>query len=138
MSAKNKVKARRTSLLFSCWPITLRSSLKPSGVTSDNLMTMLDDKYRPRQLEEIDDNGVSILNQPIMPDNVSTLARAKERSLHAMLCEALTNTKALLERLERGVVVPRDQQREVVRLLYVATRHQVEALAVVLELEGLE
>jgi len=99
---------------------------------------MLDDKYRPRQLEEIDDNGVSILNQPIMPDNVSTLARAKERSLHAMLCEALTNTKALLERLERGVVVPRDQQREVVRLLYVATRHQVEALAVVLELEGLE
>jgi hypothetical protein len=32
----------------------------------------------------------------------------------------------------------RDQQREVVRLLYVATRHQVKALAAVLELDGLE
>ena len=41
-------------------------------------------------------------------------------------------------RLEAGVTVPRDQQREVVRLLYVATRHQVQALAACLELEGLE
>ena len=32
----------------------------------------------------------------------------------------------------------RDDQREVVRLLYVATRHQVQALAATLELEGLE
>jgi len=60
------------------------------------------------------------------------------RSLHAVLCEALTNSRALLTRLETGVTVPRDQQREVVRLLYVATRHQVKALAAVLELEGLE
>jgi hypothetical protein len=37
-----------------------------------------------------------------------------------------------------GVTVPRDRQREVVRLLYVATRHQVKALAAVLEFEGLE
>jgi hypothetical protein len=29
-------------------------------------------------------------------------------------------------------------RREVIRLLYVATRHQVKALAAVLELEGLE
>jgi hypothetical protein len=41
-------------------------------------------------------------------------------------------------RLEAGVTVPRDQQREIVRLLYVATRHQVKALAAVLELDGLE
>ena len=41
-------------------------------------------------------------------------------------------------RLEDGVTVPRDQQREIVRLLYVATRHQVKALAAVLELDGLE
>jgi hypothetical protein len=34
--------------------------------------------------------------------------------------------------------MPRDQQREIVRLLYVATRHQVKALAAVLELDGLE
>jgi hypothetical protein len=32
----------------------------------------------------------------------------------------------------------RDQQREVARLLHVATRHQVKALAAVLELDGLE
>src|SRR5262245_37694726 len=41
--------------------------------------------------------------------------------------------------LESGrVCVPRQEQREIVRLLYVATRHQVKALAAVLELEGLE
>jgi hypothetical protein len=62
----------------------------------------------------------------------------KSRSLHAVLCEALTNTQALLARLEAGVTVPRDQQRETVRLLYVATKHQVKALAAVLELDGLE
>jgi hypothetical protein len=55
-----------------------------------------------------------------------------------VLCEALTNTQALLARLEAGVTVPRQEQREIVRLLYVATWHQVKALAAVLELEGLE
>jgi len=58
--------------------------------------------------------------------------------LHAVLVESLTNTKALLARLELGVHVARNEQREVVRLLCVATRHQVKALAAVLELEGLE
>jgi len=38
----------------------------------------------------------------------------------------------------RGVNVPRDGQREVVRALYVATRNQVRALAAALELDGLE
>ena len=64
--------------------------------------------------------------------------RPNQRSLHAVLCEALTNTQALLARLEAGVTVPRVEQREVIRLLYVATRHQVKALAAVLELDGLE
>jgi hypothetical protein len=41
--------------------------------------------------------------------------------------------------LEAGrVTVPRQEQREIVRLLYVATRNQAKALAAVLELEGLE
>jgi hypothetical protein len=31
--------------------------------------------------------------------------------------------QALLARLESGVTVPRDQQREIVRELYVQTRH---------------
>jgi hypothetical protein len=48
------------------------------------------------------------------------------------------NTQALLARLEAGVTVLRDQQREIVRSLYVATRHQLQALAAVLELDGLE
>jgi hypothetical protein len=55
-----------------------------------------------------------------------------------VLCEAVINTQAPLARLEAGVTVPRDQQREVVRLLYVATRNQVKALTACLELEGLE
>jgi hypothetical protein len=40
--------------------------------------------------------------------------------------------------LELGVHVPRDQQRETVRALYVQTRRQVQVLAATLELEGLE
>jgi hypothetical protein len=55
-----------------------------------------------------------------------------------VLVESLNGTQALLTRLESGVTVPRDQQREIVRLLYVATPHQVQALAACLELEGLE
>jgi hypothetical protein len=78
----------------------------------------------------------SFINQPLPPDNV--IALPKTRPLHAVLVENFTSTKALLRRLEDGVTVPRDQQREVVRLLYVATRHQVKALAAVLELDGLE
>jgi len=80
----------------------------------------------------------SVLNEPLPPNNVSALVRPKQRSLHAVLCEALTNTQALLTRLEAGVTVPRDQQREVVRELYVLTRHQLQALSAVLALDGLE
>ena len=39
---------------------------------------------------------------------------------------------------QRTVHVPRDQQREIVRLLYVATRNQAKALIATLECEGLE
>jgi len=103
---------------------------------------MLDDRdrYHPRTIEELADDPipVSLINEPLPPDNVRALVRPTQRSLHAVLCDALTNTQALLARLEAGVTVPRDQQREVVRLLYVATRHQVRALSAVLELEGLE
>ena len=59
--------------------------------------------------------------------------------MHAVLCESLKQTRELLNRLElRGVQVARAEQREVVRLLYVASRHQVRALAATLELDGLE
>jgi hypothetical protein len=62
----------------------------------------------------------------------------KARSLCAILVENLNSTRALLTRLEAGVTVPRHEQREIVRLLSVATRHQAKALAAVLELDGLE
>ena len=35
------------------------------------------------------------------------VSQGRQRSLHAVLVESLTNTKALLARLEAGVVVPR-------------------------------
>ena len=95
-------------------------------------------KYWPRQIEEIEGNGVSLINEPLPPDNVSTPA-PRQRSIHAVLVENLNSTRALLTRLEsRPVCVPRQEQREVTRSLYVATRHQVKALAAVLELDGLE
>jgi hypothetical protein len=103
---------------------------------------MLDDRdrYWPRRFEEMAADPIpqSLLNEPLPPDNVRSIGRAARRPLHAVLCEALTNTQAVLARLEAGVTVPRQEQREVVRLLYVATRHQVKALAACLELNGLE
>jgi hypothetical protein len=99
---------------------------------------MRDDKYWPRQFDELegDRTPVTWLNEPLPPDNVATLV-PRQRSIHAVLVESLNSTQALLTRLEAGVCVPKDAQRQVVRLLYVATRHQVQALAAVLELEGL-
>jgi hypothetical protein len=109
----------------------------PTKLTRKEVSTS-DDKYRPRQLEEIEGNGISIINEPTPPENVRALVRPRQRSLHAVLCEAVINTQALLARLEAGVTVPRAEQREVVRLLYIVTRNQGRALSAVLELEGLE
>ena len=92
-------------------------------------------KYHPVRVEEME-NRPSLIGEPTPPSNVISLP--KSRPLHAVLVENLNSTQALLRRLEDGVTVPRQEQREVIRLLYVATRHQVKALAAVLELEGLE
>ena len=106
---------------------------------------MLDDytrdrRYHPRTFEELASDPIpqTFINEPLPPDNVSALPVARVRSIHAALVESLNSTQALLRRLELGVTVPRDGQREVVRALYVATRNQVRALAACLELEGLE
>jgi hypothetical protein len=97
------------------------------------------DRYHPRQLTEMleDEVPVSLINEPIR-EVIELRPGAKQRPLHAVLVESLNSTQALLARLEAGVTVPQQAQREVVRLLYVATRHQVQALTAVLELEGLE
>ena len=49
---------------------------------------MLDDRdrYHPRTIEELaaDPIPVTLINETLPPDNVSTLGRAKQRSLHAV------------------------------------------------------
>ena len=109
----------------------------PTKLTRKEVSTS-DDKYRPRELEEIEGNGISIINEPIPPENVRALVRPRQRSVHAVLCEAVINTQALVTRLEFGVQAPPGQARVTVRELYVQTRRQLNALAAVLELEGLE
>jgi hypothetical protein len=97
-------------------------------------------RYWPRQFEELgsDPIPVTLINEPLPPDNVRPLVRTKQRSLHAVLCEALMSMHALVTRLEAGVAVSRAEQREIVRSLYVASRYQVKALIATLECEGLE
>jgi hypothetical protein len=92
-------------------------------------------KCWPAQIDEVESRR-SLISEPVPPPNVVSLP--KSRPLHQVLIENLNSTRALLRRLEDGVSVPRDQQREIVRLLYVATRHQLQALTAVLELDGLE
>jgi hypothetical protein len=91
-------------------------------------------RYHPAQIDEIEARR-SLISEPVPPNNVITLRRL--RSLRAVLAENLNSTRALLRHLEDGVTVQNDAQ-QIVRLLYVATRHQVKALAAVLELDGLE
>jgi hypothetical protein len=63
---------------------------------------MSNERYWPRQLEEMleDDTVPTIINQPLCAAVPLTLLPTKPRSLHAVLCEALTNTQALLARLD--------------------------------------
>ena len=98
---------------------------------------MRDERYRPADVAEVEQK-VSLLNEPIH-EVIELRPGQASASLHALLVGVRNQAQALLDRLEtRGVYVPKDQQREVVRLLYVATRNQVRALAACLELEGLE
>jgi hypothetical protein len=76
----------------------------------------------PRIAQALDRLGLRLLSFELRPGQAAA-------SLYALLVGVRNQAQALLERLEmRGVYVPNDQQREVVRLLYVATRNQVKAL----------
>jgi hypothetical protein len=77
------------------------------------------------------ENRRSLICEPLPPENVIKLRRS--RSLRAALAESLNTTRALLRQLEDGVTVSDDAQCETIRLLFVATRQQVQALAAVLE-----
>ena len=92
-------------------------------------------KYWPCPVDEVEDRP-SLIGAPLPPDNVIALPRS--RSLHAVLVENLNSTRALRMRLEDGVNVSSDAHCEIVKLLFVATRHQEKALAAALELDGLE
>jgi hypothetical protein len=72
--------------------------------------------------------------------NVSTLARTRQRSLHASLCETLASSRGLLTRLEaaNGVQAPPGEARVAVRDLYVQMRRTVQVLSRCLELPDLE
>ena len=101
-------------------------------------MSMRDDRYRPADIAEVEQR-VSLLNEPVLEEVIELRPGQSAASLHALLVGVRNQAQALLERLEtRGVYVPREGQREVVRALYVATRNQIRALSAVLELEGLE
>jgi hypothetical protein len=96
------------------------------------------DKYWPADIAEVEPQ-VSLINKPVLEGAVELRPGQAAASLHALLIGLRNQAKALVERLEtRGVYVPREGQREVVRALYVATRNQVKALAATLELDGLE
>ena len=83
------------------------------------------DKYWPRQIDEIEGNGVSLINEPILEDVIELRPGQASASLHALLVGVRNGAQALLERLEtRGVYVPREGQREAVRALYVATTYR--------------
>jgi hypothetical protein len=98
-----------------------------------------DDKFWPRRVEEIEGAGVSIINEPVRDEVIELRPGQSAASLYALLVGVRNQAQALLDRLEsRGVYVPREGQREVVRALYVATRNQVRALIATLELQGLE
>ena len=107
------------------------------------------DKYWPRDIAE-PEQKVSLLNEPLIfrdTGNAAVLRKwPKARPLHAVIAETLANVELLLGSwrvelllglLEAGVRVA-DNQRDLVRQLYVATQRQREVLLAALRLEELE
>jgi len=86
-----------------------------------NYLKGMDDKYWPRTVDEMveDPIPVTVINEPVLP-NVVALPPKAAHSLHAVLCDALTSSRGLLQRLESGVRVGREgEARAAVRDLYV-------------------
>jgi hypothetical protein len=97
---------------------------------------MMDDKYRPRSVEELveDPIPVTVVNEVALDENVGVLVPSKQRSLHAIVAQNLADAEALIGRLEAGVRVA-VSGRGLVRDLYVGCRKQRELLEAVLRLE---
>ena len=98
----------------------------------------MDRRYWPQQFDGSDSTPVSWINEPVLPDNVCTLA-PKVRSLHASLAETLASSRGLLTRLESGRVhASPGEARIAVRDLYVQIRRTVQVLERCLELPDLK
>ena len=97
---------------------------------------MLDDRnrYWPQRFEEMAEDPIprTLINEPVV-DNVIVLPKAPH-SLHAVLCDALTSNRGLLQRLEVGVTAPPGEARVAVRDLFVQLRRTVAVLSRCLEL----
>jgi hypothetical protein len=98
------------------------------------------DRYWPHDVPK-PEQKVSLLNEPIAFRDTgdATVLRPwpKARPLHAVVAETLANVELLLGQLEAGVRVA-DNQRDLVRQLYVSTQRQREVLSAALRLEELE
>jgi len=90
----------------------------------------------PAQIEELEGRK-SFISEPLPSENVITLPKPAH-ALHAVLCDALTSNRGLLQRLELGVTAPPGEARVAVRDLYVQLRRTVQVLSRCLELPELE
>ena len=83
----------------------------------DYLVAMRDDRYRPFEIMELEDKP-SLINEPIR-EVIELRPGQSATSLHGLLVGVRNQAQALLERMEnRGVQVARQEQREIIRLLY--------------------
>ena len=60
---------------------------------------MRDDRYWPRQFEEMADDPIprTLITEPVR-DDVGVVVPVRRRSLHSMLAQSLTDTESLLAR----------------------------------------
>jgi hypothetical protein len=84
-------------------------------------------RFIPCELVELED-PVSLLNEPAVD-----IVQRRRPPLDAVLRDVQRNASVLAARLEAGVVVHGDAERDAVKALYLQTRRQLEAIAVALE-----
>ena len=95
------------------------------------------DRYRPRLLSEIEDSGISIINEPVLP-NVAVLVPRSARGIRAVLIENLNAVEALINRLEQRGVSVCASDRGVIRSLYESACRQRDVLSAALGIADLE
>jgi hypothetical protein len=90
---------------------------------------MRDGRFRPCEIVDLED-PISLINEPRSPD----ISPRRQLPLHAVLNDVRAHTAALAARLESGVHARSDEQRDLIRRLYLQTRRQLEVLVAALEL----